>query len=171
MTTSPVTVRAAVAEDLDGIHYIERQSFPDPWSHRMFHDIVGAALLGLAHVLVAEAEDRIVGFAVAERADPEVHLTNLAVDPLRRRLGIARHLVAAVLAWARSEGLEEVWLEVRESNVAARSLYRAEGFAVVSRRRDYYRLPTEDALVLVLPLRSTPPLHEVPIPVSLARCE
>lgn len=166
--TPAVTIRPALAEDLEGIHRVERASFPDPWSMQTFVDVLVRESEGSAQLLVACEGGAVVGFVVAERADPEVHIANVAIDPARRRSGIGRSLMDAVLAWACDEGLEEAWLEVRQSNTAARNLYRALGFSAVSTRRGYYRWPTEDAVVMVLHLRSVQRLHEERCAVSLA---
>jgi ribosomal-protein-alanine N-acetyltransferase len=73
---------------------------------------------------------------------------NLGVDPTWQRQGVGRALVQRVLAVLRRSGVANVFLEVRESNTAARRLYAALGFANVGRRPNYYRLPPEDAVVL-----------------------
>ena len=94
---------------------------------------------------VAEAEDRVVGFLVARRVyGGEWEILNLATDPRHRRKGVARRLVAELL----TSGVETVFLEVRESNVAAQELYKSLGFNAVSTRKDYYQNPPESAIVL-----------------------
>ena len=74
--------------------------------------------------------------------------SNLGVVPTRQRQGVGRALVVAMLAHLRHLGVAMVFLEVRESNEVAHRLYGALGFSQVGRRRDYYRLPIEDAVVL-----------------------
>ena len=94
---------------------------------------------------VATCDGRIVGFAVSRRLDEgERELLNLAVDPEFRRRGIGRRLVAAVA----TEEPEVVWLEVRESNEAARKLYISLGFREAGRRREYYPDSCEGAIVM-----------------------
>ncbi len=72
----------------------------------------------------------------------------VGVHPERRRRGIARALVRTLLGALGAAGARQVYLEVRESNVAARQLYAAYGFGEVGRRARYYRRPVEDAVIL-----------------------
>ena len=138
-------VRTMAAADLARILEIEEASFSTPWSRATFQRLLSQANAG---TLVAVADGTVVGYAVYWRVRDEVELGNLAVDPGHRRRGVARRLLHAVLASARREGATALYLEVRESNRAARSLYAGEGFRNVGRRRGYYRSPAEDALVL-----------------------
>ena len=100
--------------------------------------------------LVAAAPDEggIVGYVIAQDAADEAEILNLAVAPARHRGGIGRALVERALATLARRGVRRVFLEVRESNSAARALYAALGFQEVGRRSRYYRRPVEDAIVL-----------------------
>ena len=98
--------------------------------------------------LVAEHEGSVIGYVIAHHALDEAEILNLGVAPTRQRQGLGRALVVAMLAQLRELGVRVVFLEVRESNAVAHHLYGALGFTQVGRRRDYYRLPTEDAVVL-----------------------
>ena len=96
-------------------------------------------------ILVAVSGGRIAGFLVARPADDrECDLLNLAVAPAYRRQGIGRGLVRALLESRQGA----IFLEVRESNQAARSLYRSLGFQEVSVRFQYYYSPLESAIVM-----------------------
>jgi len=97
---------------------------------------------------VAIEDGRAVGYVLARQAADEAEILNLGVAPAARRRGIGRALVREGLAALAARGAEQVFLEVRESNAAARALYAEFGFAEVGRRRGYYRRPTEDAIVL-----------------------
>jgi ribosomal-protein-alanine acetyltransferase len=106
-------------------------------------------------VLVAELGSTIVGFVTLGPGShwsgvAEPSIGELVVAPEAEGQGIGTALVEAVLARVRDRGAVECYLEVRESNQAAQSLYRHFGFAQVGRRRRYYALPTEDALVMRL---------------------
>jgi ribosomal-protein-alanine N-acetyltransferase len=95
--------------------------------------------------LVACAEERIAGFAVARRVAPdEIEILNIAVDPLFRRRGAARALIQEVIS--RNRGT--LYLEVRQSNLAARKLYHSLGFEALAVRQDYYSGPVESAIVM-----------------------
>jgi ribosomal-protein-alanine N-acetyltransferase len=144
--TPGVTIRAVGEEDLEAIVAIERASFADPWSPRAF-----AGLLGEPHVhfrAACDADGAVVGYVAAWFVAGEGEVANIAVAPSARGRGIGAALLDAVIAAGRDAGAESLYLDVRESNAAARSLYASRGFAVVGRRRGYYRLPEEDALVL-----------------------
>jgi len=120
--------------------------FSDPWSTQDFRDCVS-----FASFLVAEAaEERIVGYIVALDAADEGEILNLAVSPATRRTGLGRALVHEMLEALSDRGVRQVYLEVRESNAPARALYAAHGFKEAGRRKQYYRRPVEDAIVLRL---------------------
>ena len=106
------------------------------------------ALKGRAlHVAGRATRDRVTQ-TVAHRRE----IANLAVVPTARRRGVARALLEAIVAEARESRIVRLFLEVRESNAAARTLYASAGFAPIARRARYYRKPVEDAIVLRLEL-------------------
>ncbi len=175
MSDTAVQLRAATLDDIDEIVKIERASFSDPWSARSFRELVGrrnvicavaigdvpaggeappavapAAEAGEGSVARngATATQGIVGFSVVYLAGLEGDLANLATSPTARRTGVGRRLLEHVLQVARSRGAHTIFLEVRESNSAARALYSSAGFVDVGRRKKYYARPVEDALVL-----------------------
>jgi len=107
--------------------------------------------VSFASFLVAEAAgERIVGYIVALDAADEGEILNLAVSPATRRTGLGRALVHEMLEALSDRGVRKVYLEVRESNAPARALYAAHGFKEAGRRKQYYRRPVEDAIVLRL---------------------
>ena len=95
----------------------------------------------------------VIGFFAGWTVEDELHVNNVASHQEYRRIGIGRSLMEAALDEAGRRGVAHVILEVRASNEGAQLLYRDLGFGFVGRRRDYYRLPTEDALVMKLKLR------------------
>jgi ribosomal-protein-alanine N-acetyltransferase len=99
-------------------------------------------------VLVVEQEGTVVGFIVGRQADGEWEIENIAVTGAARRCGLGSRLVGELLDLVRSRGGRTVFLEVRESNRAARSLYEKWAFIEVGRRKMYYQNPAEDALRL-----------------------
>jgi ribosomal-protein-alanine acetyltransferase len=128
-----VTVRPAREEDRAAIAEIQRAS-PDAsqWDPEGFD------------VTVAEVDGRVVGFLVTRAIADEVEILNLAVNPANRRSGVARALLQPLL----ERPSLTLFLEVRESNTAARTLYQALRFQEVSRRRGYYEFPPEDGIVM-----------------------
>jgi ribosomal-protein-alanine N-acetyltransferase len=99
-------------------------------------------------VLVADYGTQPAGYVVMRAAADEGEILNLAVAGPHQRRGVGRALVHAALARLGASGARTVYLEVRESNAAARQLYQGLGFSVVGRRDKYYRRPVEAALVL-----------------------
>ena len=128
------------------MHAIEQDVFADPWSTQDFRDCLAAA----ATFLVADSADMVAGYVVAIDAADEGEILNLAVAVTGRRHGVGRALVEAVLEALTGRGARHVYLEVRESNAPARALYATLGFKEVGRRKQYYRRPVEDAIVLRL---------------------
>ncbi len=99
-------------------------------------------------IWVAEQKQEVVGFVAARMVAGEAEILNLAIAPAWCRQGIGKELVDTAIKAARAEGVQSVFLEVRESNDAARAFYAGLLFTQVGRRRGYYREPAEDALVL-----------------------
>jgi ribosomal-protein-alanine N-acetyltransferase len=131
--------------DLAEVTALERQCYADPWPASAF-----TALPANPQVffVVAREGGLVAGYAIAWYVLDEGELANLAVAPSLRRRGVAQALLIAVMADARSRGTRDLYLEVRESNVVARKLYAAHQFEEVGRRKQYYRSPVEDALIL-----------------------
>ena len=144
---SGLVLRAAVQADLAEVAAVERACYADPWPASAF-----ASLPGNSRVFFTVARQAgrgpIAGYVVAWYVMDEGELANLAVAPDGRRQGIGRALLDAMLSDASARGTATVYLEVRQSNVAARQLYTTRGFEEVGRRKGYYRSPTEDALIL-----------------------
>jgi [ribosomal protein S18]-alanine N-acetyltransferase len=144
---SDITLRPATLDDVKAVIAIERLAFSDPWSERFFRTLPKERA---AVFLVAEAESprRIIGYIVAWYVVDEAEIANLAVADDARRHGVGARLVEAAVAEAGRRGVRSMYLEVRESNHAARALYAAHQFEVVGKRKRYYDAPVEDALVM-----------------------
>ena len=143
-------LRPATAADLDAVVMIERVSFSDPpWSRRSFASLLDDPRVRFSVAcLPGGVGPAVVGYVVIWLVADEAELANLAVAPDRRRQGIGQYLLDAAMAEAVAGGAASLYLEVRESNVAARALYGGRGFVSVGRRPSYYRNPAEDALLL-----------------------
>ena len=141
-------VRPVVRGDLEQILEIERSSFSDPWRLRSFSSLIGDARVVFA--AATDARGGVLGYVVAWFVMDEGEIANLAVAPSARGRGVGATLLDAAIESARQRSVASVFLEVRESNSAARHLYASRGFTEIGRRRHYYRRPTEDALVLRL---------------------
>lgn len=130
-----ISLRPARPGDAPRLEEIERFSFPDPkWKASDFLRY---------ECTVAEIDGQVAGFIVVRSVSPDHEILNLAVDPARRRRGIATALLVNQLAKGGTH-----FLEVRASNIAAQTLYRGFGFQEVGRRSEYYDLPRESAIVM-----------------------
>jgi ribosomal-protein-alanine N-acetyltransferase len=144
-SATPLAIRPLAYADLPGVLSIERRAFITPWSMAMF-------VLELSKpsgiCLAAYAGDSLRGYLVCSRYAEMWHLMNVAVDPDRRRRGVATSLINQLLG--EIQGADKVMLEVRGSNEGAIEMYRGFGFAPVGHRRRYYQDNGEDALVMEL---------------------
>lgn len=141
-----VHIRPMRSEDLPEVLRIERETFSNPWSSRE----LTAALKDPGSVaIVGRANDHLMGYAMAWFLSEEVHIGNLAVAETHRGKNIGSALLRAILKKAEAAHVARLTLEVRASNEAAQSLYRAHGFREVAIRTAYYLRPREDALVMM----------------------
>jgi ribosomal-protein-alanine N-acetyltransferase len=142
----PSNVRVMVHDDLKQISDIERRSYDFPWSHGVFRD----CLLAGYHCIVIERADAVVGYAILSVAAGEAHILNLCVDPAHRHLHYGERLLDEILLRARGAEVNEIFLEVRPSNIAALALYKKKGFHEITQRPAYYQAKggREDAAVL-----------------------
>lgn len=96
---------------------------------------------------VMEDDSVVHGFLVGRRIDLEWEIENIAVAGPARRRGLGSRLVGEFISLARAQGAQVIYLEVRESNQAARMLYEKWAFVERGRRKSYYRDPQEDAVL------------------------
>jgi len=131
---------------LSQIRHIEHQVQDFPWSDKNLNEIQGRFD---CHRVLLKA-GRVLGFYYAQNIRGEVSLLNIAVTPLEQGHGYGKHLLSFLLDEMMQEQAESIWLEVRESNLKAISLYEKLGFNEVTRRFDYYpsKKGKEDALVM-----------------------
>jgi len=142
-----VNVVPMTADHLDELERLERICFSRPWSRKMLAEELDNQC---AAFLVAQEPltEKAVGYAGLLVMADEGYITNVAVFPEYRRRGVAEQLIAVFDSFARGNRLAFLTLEVRPSNTAAIALYQRFGFEEVGRRRNYYDLPKEDALIL-----------------------
>lgn len=137
--------------DLDEVVAIESAIYTHPWTRGNFLDSLRAGY----ECRTWRIDGALAGYFIVTAAAGEAHLLNLSVAAAHQRRGHGTALLAEALATARRLGAHTVFLEVRPSNAAARSLYERNGFRTISVRRGYYpaREGREDALVLARPLK------------------
>ena len=141
-----VTVRPAKLEDLPALLAIEQAATTAAhWPAEQY-----STRLAEGHILLAENEVSVCGFICARVAAGEWEIENIVVAAGQRRRGAGEELLRALIATSRDAGGVAVLLEVRDSNVPARRLYEKHGFRVSGRRRQYYREPSEDAVLYKL---------------------
>ena len=147
---------------LGAVVAVENSAYAHPWTHANFSDSLSAGYQ--AQLLTAGdacgLAAPLLGYFIAMQGVGEVHLLNITVSPSHQRLGWARIMLDALAIWARGQGAQWLWLEVRVSNARAKAVYRRYGFREVGLRRDYY--PSggkglsrrEDALVMSFALQT-----------------
>ena len=147
MSERKINIVPMTADHLDELEKLERICFSRPWSKKM----LGEELENdCAAFLVAEEPEthRVLGYAGVLVMADEGYITNVAVFPDDRRQGIAAQIIKVFCDFAAGNHLSFLTLEVRPTNTAAIELYRSFGFEEVGRRKNYYDLPKEDALIL-----------------------
>ena len=135
------------ADHLDELERLERICFSRPWSKRMLAEELDNACA--AFLVAGDADSgKVLGYAGVLVMADEGYITNVAVFPEYRRHGIGAAIIEVFMNFARGKDLAFLTLEVRPSNTAAIALYEGFGFEEVGRRKNYYDLPKEDALIL-----------------------
>ncbi|MGB7904324.1 MAG: ribosomal protein S18-alanine N-acetyltransferase [Steroidobacteraceae bacterium] len=143
-----VRFRAMTPFDVPHVGTIERSSYPFPWSESIFRDCLRVGYL----CRVAESAGEVVAYGIVAMGAGEAHVLNLCVDGAVRGRGIGRRMLLLLIERSVQAGMQDVFLEVRPSNLHAIALYQSLGFVEVGRRRGYYQAEAgrEDALVLKL---------------------
>ena len=141
-----IQIREMQVRDTNAVTEIERQIFSQPWSRQGFLDAVN---LGNTVFLVAEENNRIIGYIGMYLAMDEGEITNVAVAPVERCHGVGGMLLTELLKIAENKGVARIVLEVRASNDSAIRLYDRNGFVQCGMRKGFYEFPKEDAYVMV----------------------
>ena len=141
-------IRKMTVEDIPAVVALDQLSFSLPWPERSFRFELTQNTA--SRCWVAEVDGRMVGMIVNWLLVDEVHVATLATHPDFRRQGIAKELLAHSLRYMSGEGAVSSFLEVRESNTAAREMYRKFGYEDTGRRRGYYKDNNEDAILMTL---------------------
>ncbi len=149
-----VHVRPMMEADLAEVAGIEQRSYSFPWSENIFRDCLRVGYICRA----LDLNGQIIGYGVMSLGAGEAHVLNVCVLHEFRNVGFGRRLLEHLLERAGAAGVNEAFLEVRPSNLAAIRLYQHLGFEQIGIRRGYYQAPDgrEDAIVLKLDLRRLP---------------
>lgn len=141
-----ITIAKMEEHHLEQVAAIENEIFSIPWSKDAFRNSIN---LRNTSYYVALEENRVVGYCGIYKVMNSGDITNVAVTQKKRKQGVALKLVEKMVSDAKKDGIVEVMLEVRESNIPAISLYEKIGFKKITKRKDYYRHPKEDAIVML----------------------
>ena len=139
------TERAGLS-DIKDVAAIERACFEDAWSE----SAIGSHLESdcTLTLVTRDGEGHILGYISASLLPPEAEIYRVATLPEYRRRGIGSLLLTAFIDTCEKADCEHLFLEVRASNTAAKALYFSHGFCEIGQRRNYYKNPKEDALIL-----------------------
>jgi [ribosomal protein S18]-alanine N-acetyltransferase len=142
-------IRPIKTQDIEQILTIEKLSFSVPWSEE---DFFSELKNPRAHYLVFEEKNQLIGYAGFWQVLEEGHITNIAIAPSFQQQGYGKKLIEAMMNYARILKIEQMTLEVRESNVNALKAYSSVGFHIEGRRSQYYTNPNEDAIIMWISL-------------------
>ena len=136
-------------EDVPEILEIQRITNLSPWSAQDYAEVICSEDY---RCLALRVEPKVVGFINTRliRAEHSLEIMNIAVLPELQNSGLGQKLLGETLNFSRDNNIEVIFLEVRRSNLPALKFYRKKGFTVVGERRDFYRAPAEDALLMRL---------------------
>jgi len=155
--------RPADAADIPAMIALERAApFAAHWSEQSYGAVFEAKAAPRIALVVDDGKGQgqrisLQGFLVARMngldcEDPGYELENIVVAAGSQRRGVGKMLLQAFIAAAGAHKAKSIFLEVRESNAAARALYKNCGFSITGRRKSYYKDPSEDALQYTLAL-------------------
>ncbi len=148
-----VHIRWLIRRDMDTVLAIETEAFEFPWLEEDFiRCLRGRYTIGM----VAEHEDRVVGFMIYELYKSRIHVLNFAVAADVCRRGVGSQMVAKLKSKLSEQRRQRLMLEVRESNLGAQLFFRRQGFRVVSVLRGFYEETPEDAYAMRCDFEDTP---------------
>ena len=137
-------------EHLNGVAELERLCFPaEPWSENALEALCREHGIGF---VALDEDETVLAYVGMTYAADEGSITNVATHPRARRQGLGRAVVQSLMQQGGALGLAEIYLEVRLSNAPAIALYESLGFATIATRKNFYRHPTEDALLMKVAL-------------------
>ena len=135
-------IREMKREDISNIMRMEKKLFATSWEEEMFIEEIEKQ-----YAYVLEIKNKIIGYVCGWKLLDEFNITNIAVASDFQRKGFGEALVQFLMSKLLDEKCFKFFLEVRESNQAAKKLYEKLGFVVIGSRKNYYHSPEEDAMV------------------------
>ena len=155
-----VHIRWMIRRDMPEVLDVERECFEFPW---LEEDFIRCLRQRNCIGMVAEYEDRVVGFMIYELHKNRIHVLNFAVAADSRRCGVGTQMVAKLIAKLSSQRRSRILLEVRETNLSAQLFFRDNGFRAVSVLRAYYEDTPEDAYLMQYRYRAEQPALAQPV--------
>ena len=140
-----VHIRWMIRRDMPEVLAIENDSFEFPWCE---NDFLRCLRQRNCIGMVAEHDDRVVGFMIYELHKARLHVLNFAVGSRSRRLGIGTQMIEKLVGKLSLQRRNRILLEVRETNLAAQLFFRSSGFRAVSVLREFYEDTPEDAYLM-----------------------
>ncbi|MEG0180617.1 MAG: ribosomal protein S18-alanine N-acetyltransferase [Peptostreptococcaceae bacterium] len=138
-------IRTMNKDDVDDVYRVEEDCFVDPWSK----DAINKELKNnLARYIVAEIDNKVIGYVGCWFVLDEGHITNVAVHSDYRGRKIGDKLVQEMVDLCKECNMKAMTLEVRSSNTVAQNLYRKYGFKMGGIRKEYYSDNKEDAIIM-----------------------
>lgn len=138
--------RRSIPADATGITALEEEIFSDAWSYRDIQDLI-CTEGGMCFTAIDGGE--VIAYVIGRLIAPEGEIYRVAVAPHKRQRGIGYRLLDYAVKTAKGQGLERLFLEVRSKNVPAIRLYTAYGFKEIGIRKNYYKNPDDDAIVML----------------------
>ena len=149
--TRRMRIRRAIPTDIPALVALEKQAATAahwlPEQYEAAFSSEGPARVALVIEDSGPEDARVLGFIVGRAVHEDWEIENIAVAGAARRGGLGTRLLEEFIGLARGRGAQSIFLEVRESNLAARRLYEKHAFVETGRRKRYYREPEEDAIV------------------------
>jgi ribosomal-protein-alanine N-acetyltransferase len=138
--------RRAIPADATGIAALEEKIFSDAWSYRDIQDLI-CTEGGMCFTAIEDG--KVIAYVIGRLIAPEGEIYRVAVAPHKRQRGIGYRLLDYAVKTSKGQGLERLFLEVRSRNIPARKLYTAYGFKEIGIRKNYYKNPQDDAIIML----------------------
>ena len=140
-------IRRSTTADAAEIAEMEKEYFSDPWSQKDIFSYI-CARDGMCFTALDDGVP--IAYVIGRLIPPEGEIYRIAVRETKRGRGIGYRLLSFALKTERGRGLETTFLEVRKKNIPARRLYEAHGFKEIGIRKNYYKNPDDDAIIMLL---------------------
>lgn len=138
--------RRSLPSDAKKIARIEETVFSDPWTEE---DIISTISTEGSMCYTALSDGAVIAYIIGRQIPPEGEIYRIATIPEKRRSGIAYRLLDYAVKCEKGRGLESLFLEVREQNIPAKNLYKSYGFREVGIRKNYYKNPSDNAVIML----------------------